>query len=108
MESHIASMHTLLKTVPEEDRPKDAELTKFWEAVALELGHLIRYASSAKRPQIVLNENRKAGEQYIWEFFVNDLDKPVTNEYNFHGQNTSQWLYAGCILLQGGQVSTNH
>jgi len=31
-------------------------------------------------------------------FWVKDLGKPVTNSYNFHGQNTSQWLFAGCIL----------
>ena len=108
MESRIAPMDTLLETIPEEDRPRDAEMANFWLAVAFELCQMLQFANTAQRPQVVLNECRKAGEQYIWEFYVNDLAKPLANEYNFHGQNTSQWLYAGCILLQGGRVSRHH
>ncbi len=102
----IPELHTLLATVPEEDSPKDKE--SFWSSLAWELMQLMKYGAQAREPQIVLNEVRKAGSQYIWEFFVNDLAVPVQNRYNFHGQNTSQWLYAGAIVLQNGDVSTHH
>jgi hypothetical protein len=52
-----------------------------------------------------LNRFRKAGSQYIAEWAVSDMSKPVENSYNWHGQNTSRWLYAGCLLVQDGRVS---
>ena len=34
------------------------------------------------------------GYQLIANGSVSDLNRPVENSYNFHFQNTSQWLYA--------------
>ena len=51
------------------------------------------------------NPFRKAGSQYIAEWAVSDMRKPQENSYNWHGQNTSRWLYAGCLLVQDGRVS---
>ncbi len=102
----MPELHTLLATVPEEDRPKDKE--RFWSSLAWELIQLMKNGAQATEPQIVLKEVRKAGPQYIWEFYVNDLARPKGNSINFHGQNTSQWLYAGAIVLQNGDVSTHH
>ena len=34
------------------------------------------------------------GSQMISEGSVNDRSRPVTNSYNWHLQNTSQWLFA--------------
>lgn len=96
----------LLDGIPEEDLPDP--LWMFWQTVAWELSQCINYATKAVEPQIIFNKYRQAGEQYIWEFFVNDLHVPKAEAYNFHGQNVSQWAYAGCVLLQGGRVSTNH
>ncbi len=48
---------------------------------------------------------RQAGSQYIAEWAVSDMRKQRREAYNFHGQNTSQWLYAGCLLVQEGRVS---
>jgi len=76
--------------------------------VAHELETMIQYAAQAMEPQIVLQDYRKAGEQYIWEFFVNDLETPKADQYNWHGQNTSQWKYAGAIVLQNREVSRHH
>jgi len=98
----------MLNRVPENDQPKGEEEGKFWRSVAYELATLLQNAAQAKEPEIVLNEMRVAGSQYIWEFYVNDLACPKGNAMNFHGQNTSQWLYAGCVLLQGGRVSSHH
>ncbi len=65
-------------------------------------------ANEHENPQIIFNQMRTAGAQYIWEFYVNDLQKPKTDAINWHGQYTSQWLYAGCILLEDNKVSTHH
>ncbi|HUV51622.1 MAG TPA: hypothetical protein VMW64_00930 [Dehalococcoidia bacterium] len=104
----LPNMLSLLNLVPEENRPRDDQLALFWQIVARELAELIRYAASAKQPEICFSEGRQGGEQYLWEFWVNDLSSPVQNQYNFHGQNTSQWLYAGGIVLQNGRVSAHH
>ena len=37
--------------------------------------------------------------QMIAEFYVNDLEKPKGDKYNWHLQNTSQWIYAGAIVV---------
>jgi hypothetical protein len=66
------------------------------------------YEKKAKEPQSHMSLFRKSGSQYIAEFFVNDLSKTVGNSFNWHLQNTSQWLYAGCILVADGEVSTHH
>ena len=104
--SNIPNVYSLLADVPEKDQPEDKTL--FWKAVAGELSMLIEYASKCADPQIVFSPMRKASSQYIWEFFVNDLVKPKTDAINWHGQNISQWNYAGCVLLQGNKVSTHH
>jgi hypothetical protein len=106
MNIEIAPYYELLKGIPKEDYPEDME--RFYCCLAYEYYNLLAYAKECVNPQIVFNQYRKAGTQYIWEFFVNDLSVPRANEYNFHGQNTSQWKYAGCILLDHNKVSTHH
>ena len=108
MECHIAHMYGLLRSIPEADKPKDKELTEFWEKVAWEISQLLIYGQQAEKPQIVFKDFRKAGSQYLWEFWVNDLVTPKREAYNWHGQNTSQWLYAGAICLVNGRVSSHH
>ena len=96
----------LLESVPEREWPENP--VDFWFAVAAEFRELIDYASRAQQPQIVFGEGSKAGLQRIWEFYVNDLAQPVKDSINWHGQNTSQWLYAGAIVLQNRQISRHH
>jgi len=103
---NLPDIANILHDIPEGDMPERPE--EFWRALALELGLLTEYAGGAEHPQIVLGDYRKAGTQYIWEFSVNDLATPPANQYNWHGQNTSQWKYAGAIVLQGGKVSRHH
>ena len=43
--------------------------------------------------------SKGGGGQWVAEFAVNDLSIPKTNAVNWHCQNTSQWVYAGCILF---------
>ena len=99
----IPHIYSMLQNV---DPPKDP--ADFWRVIAEELATMIVYAKDAQKPEIMLSEGRKEGDQYIWEFYVNDLAMPVKREYNWHGQNTSQWLYAGAIVLQNGEVSSHH
>ena len=104
----LPNIDSMLKDIPEEDLPQGEELTYFWKSVAWELSQLLKYGLHAREPEIVLTDFRKAGHQYIWEFWVNDLSIPRRSAYNWHGQNTSQWMYAGGIVLQNGSVSTHH
>lgn len=103
---NIAHIRELLKEVPPDDRPKDER--DFWLAVAMELGWCLEYASKAECPQVTFGGIQKRGEQYICEFAVSDTVRPSKNEFNWHGQNTSQWLYAGCVLIHNKKVSTHH
>jgi len=98
----------ILNLVPEQDQPKGEEEAKFWRCVAYELAYMLKEAGTVDNAEVALNDFRKAGDQYIWEFYVNNLSLPKTDAINWHGQCTSQWLYAGCILLQNGKVSTHH
>ena len=39
------------------------------------------------------------GYQIIFEGAVSDMSRPVKDEYNWHLQNTSRWLFAfGCVF----------
>lgn len=72
---------------------------------------ITRYALQAHTPEVAMHPFRRAGSQCIAEFFVNDLIKEVKpNHINWHGQNVSQWLYAGCILYDTSdhRVSRHH
>lgn len=104
----LPDVHRMLEGVPADDRPDETNRAEFWHAVALELAEMIRYAAGVRKPEIVMAEMRKAESQYVWEFWVNDLSLPRANAMNWHGQNTSQWLYAGAIVLENGKVSRHH
>ena len=103
--AQIPSVEKMMDLIPVEDRP---DLDRFQETVAWELAVMASYASEAKKPRIELSEGRLAGTQYIFEFAVGDAEIPRKDEVNWHGQNTSQWKYAGCIMVQNKIVSTHH
>ena len=102
----IAQIPALLQGIPDNDLPEDE--CQFWQTVAYELYQMIQHASHAGSPRLIFPAWRKSGTQYIWEFEVKDLAKPIADAQNWHGQNVSQWLYAGAILLQQGRVSSHH
>ena len=101
----IPTVKKMMELIPILDRP---DIDKFRETLIWELVTMAFYAPRAKKPQIILSEGRVAGSQYIFEFAVSDLEKPVENKINWHGQDTSQWCYAGCIMVQDGKISTHH
>ena len=94
---------------------KRAGVQAFYYEVAYELANMLRYAKNAVDPSIFMAEQPQiAGSeertQYIFNFSCSDKKKPNNpNQMNYHGQNTSQWLYAGAIVVDvNGHVSTHH
>ena len=81
---------------------------RLYDAYSREILTMLEYAQKATKPLIKLTLFGKEGSQHIAEFWVNDLDLPVEDKFNWHLQNTSQWKYAGAIVIQGGEVSTHH
>lgn len=102
------NVRKLLDDIPEPLRPQGEEEVEFWRLLSWELAYMIKMASQVDNAQIVLNNCRRAGNQFIYEFFVNDRSLERTHALNFHGQNTSQWLYAGCIKVEAGRVTAHH
>ena len=108
MKAQIAHIYSLLNDIPEQDRPKGDELVRFWVTVAWELSSLILSGSGAKQPELVFQEAERFGRQYVFQFCVNDLSLPKEDKHNWHLQNTSQWKYAGAIVIQDGKVTAHH
>jgi len=107
MENRIATFEELLNSLPVGQKKESViKDLKYWYEKELEILH--KFAKNAKKPLIGLLTFTRTGSQFISEFWVNDLSKPKKQEYNWHLQNTSQWLYAGCILVENGRVSTHH
>lgn len=100
------NVYSMLDDIPADELPEDE--SAFWRSVAGEFSMLIEYASHAQEPEIVFHNKVKSGSQYLWEFYVNDLALPAKGTFNWHGQNVSQWLYAGAIVLQNRKVSGHH
>jgi len=82
----------------------------FIEEVQYELICCVRAAQRAVQPRVLFNKVREAGSQVILEFEVFDLEKPHSTSMNWHGQNTSQWVYAGAVVYdkESGRVSRHH
>jgi hypothetical protein len=100
----VVTFAKLVDDLPEKeaDAVKDDLLDKYLYLI----GAMVRYARDVKNVSLVMNTWRHAGSQHIAEFEVKDLGKPVdANQFNFHGQNTSQWLFAGALCVQNGRVS---
>lgn len=105
--NQAATFQELLNSLPDDQKTEDViQKLRFWYESELDI--LNRYASKAKAPSMALLPFTRSGSQYIANFWVNDLSRPKEEKYNWHLQNTSQWLYAGCILVQNGRVSTHH
>lgn len=102
----VPEIRKMLEGIPAEELPENE--ASFWQAVAMELYELLKAGARAAQPEIVMWDRLKTGEQYLWEFYVNDLGIKAPDAYNWHGQNVSKWLYAGAIALQGKRVSRHH
>ena len=104
----IPEIRTELEKLPAPNGKIGAEFLRCYNR---ELAYCITRALRAPEGQVVFSDlriPRQENGQYIMEFEVFDRSKARGNSYNWHGQNTSQWVYAGCILYQEGSVSTHH
>lgn len=79
-----------------------------WDALHTEyswvIAALLRDAQNERipfhgTPSILITLFRWSGDQRecFWE--VRDTGKLMTNDINFHGENTSQWVSAGAIIF---------
>jgi len=106
---YVVSFQELLDSLPESLR--DTVKDKLFYRYLYVIGMMNRYGSQAKNPIATLNrfpESRTndPNEQYIAGFELKDVTKTDDpSKINFHGQNTSQWITAGCIMVQGNEVS---
>ena len=109
--SRIISFERLLADLEKGcDLPDDFPNLDLKRAYDSEVTLMLKYGIKARQPLLLLHPFRTAGSQHIAEFEVKDLFIEETNSYNFHGQNTSQWVYAGAILYdeRDNRVSTHH
>lgn len=115
----IASLDTLFLTLPKKLQTPTirirlaahyhAELNCLWRSVT---------DTRCVRGVVALHPWRRAGSQWICEFMSYDLGAPLSNEFNFHLQNTSQWQnratgwtgHQGAIVLDShsGEISAHH
>jgi len=80
----------------------DKLLDKYLQVVS----SLQRESNRSARTESVLFPFHKAGPQFIADFSVTDLDKKdKPQQVNWHLQNTSRWLWAGCIRVEGEEVA---
>lgn len=103
---NVVTLDGLYQSLPPDiAKDKFNELTQAYERV---IDMLKRYTPE-DGPDVNIRVDFYAfshcGEQYIAEGAVYDLSKPVKNEYNWHLQNTSQWLFAFGLLFSRGEFS---
>jgi len=119
----IVNFPDLLNQIPEDMRSMPSEYTEGYtcrdEMLDKYLGILAIMQRETDRENADWKDNggfepvikynfspfRLSGSQYIAEWAVSDMRKEHTEKINWHGQNTSRWLYAGCLLVQDGRVS---
>ncbi len=107
MEIDIVPVWELIKNIPEEDLSIEIYQTICYH-FALELSYIFEIANKIEKPSITFLPFKKSGEHFMAEFWLNDLSLSKKDQYNFYGQNTSQWKYAGCIRYKDNKVSTHH
>ena len=103
----IPSLENLLLSLPDELLTEEI-IKSVKDKYDQEIENMKYYIEKAKQPNFELSLFEKQGSQYISEFYVNDLKIQKQDTFNWHCQNTSQWLYAGCILIDNNEVSTHH
>ena len=99
---NIPSYDELLASLPEAYHTEKVkqQLRRAWELEGSRLNEEAeRLRRDRKTGKAIMRTFSASGAQLLAEFEVNDTTQPQQNQYNWHGQNTSQWIYAGCILF---------
>jgi len=109
MELSIVSKDELLDSIPWDFDTDDNVVEKVLKAYMQELCYIIKIAQKGEKEGHKISVIFNKFDGYTAFFSISAMDKPVKNEYNWFGQNTSRWLYAGCIQVnKDGSVSTHH
>ena len=114
VELNICTMQELMDSINQEIHlglDQMYELTTQVQAhFAREISQMIQHTQSAKEPELNFTSFRNTGSQLVATFSVIDKNLPEQNSYNWHGQNTSQWLYAGALVYDVGtnRISSHH
>lgn len=93
------------KEYGEQDLSKVVKYSRLYNIYQQVITSLVREVSGCIEPKLYLGYFSKSGDQLIANWSVSDMAKPKEDHYNLHGQNISQWSYAGCVLIQNGIVS---
>lgn len=91
-----AAMRDKIKTCYD----REIETMNFYAKNGVDRGHKVK----------LVMDSFSGNDTQCQNFFsVSAMDLPVDNKINWYGQNTSRWLYAGCIAVYAsGEVSTHH
>ena len=110
IEVNIPSLQELYDSLPNECKDiriklysNDDQIVSVFEAVKFYynriLASMINECKDAIKPVVYMGLfSQDDHHQKICNWSASDNNRPVENSYNFHGQNTSRWLYAGCLL----------
>jgi len=84
-------------------------LHKLHQLYENEMRMLHKALKSAKEPSLYMGTFSNDGSYWRCDFSVSDMSAPIQDKCNWHTQNTSQWKYSGCILIdENGVVSSHH
>jgi hypothetical protein len=104
----ISTLDQMLDSIPENRLSADM-IEAISKAYKREVDMINYYSKQADNPDAHLFPFNVEGNSLIANFWVNDLSIPAADRHNWHGQNVSQWKYAGCILISAdNSVSCHH
>jgi hypothetical protein len=109
IEVNIPSCQELYNSLPDDCKKKyvkicsdDTLSLKMYQALQFHYNKIvtmmINECKDAIKPSVYMSTFEGSGNQRICNWSASDNNKPVENSYNFHGQNTSRWIIAGCLL----------
>lgn len=97
----LPSYNELLASLPEKFHTikVKAQLLRAWEWETTYIKEEVQRLTDNQRSVAArMFPFSQSGRQWIAEFWVKDLGEEETDRYNWHGQNVSQWVYAGAIV----------
>jgi hypothetical protein len=96
----IPTVKDLLLSLPKSRRVNRTELiTRYFYLLSSLNSYFTGARDQGKKVKVYFTAFSGDPEgQMMANFSVKDLGKEVKDSYNWHGQNTSQWIFAGCLL----------
>lgn len=102
----IPRFRELYDSLPKEFHSERLEI-QLRDAYRRERERMLDYFDKAEKPEARLYLFFRHGTQWVADFEVWDRALERKEQYNFHLQNTSQWAYAGCILVDERRIKEN-